>query len=77
MVEKVEKRDGSIVDFHQERIIDAVNAAFMVTGEGRGVDAIRISGIVTEKLDEKFEGGNTDGRGYSRFSGGSPHRGGL
>jgi len=55
MVERVEKRDGSIVDFDKERITDAVKAAFDATGEGGKEDALEISDIITDKIKKQFE----------------------
>lgn len=56
MVESVEKRGGSIVDFDQDRITGAVRAAFEETGEGGEKDAKRISDTVTAKIEKRFEG---------------------
>jgi len=55
-ISKIRKRDGSIVDFEQQRITDAVHKAFVAIDVEDGVNAKRISDEVVERLSEKFKG---------------------
>ncbi len=53
-IEKVEKRDGRIVDFDRERITDAIfSAAQAVGGDDRELSK-KLSGKVVRLLEEKF-----------------------
>ena len=42
-IEKVQKRDGTIVDFDQNRISDAIFRAITATGQGDGKKSKRLS----------------------------------
>jgi len=54
-VSKVRKRDGSIVDFEQSRITDAVLKALVAVGVDNGANAKKkISDSVIERLNERF-----------------------
>ncbi|MCD1295294.1 ribonucleoside-diphosphate reductase, adenosylcobalamin-dependent [Methanocella sp. CWC-04] len=53
---KVKKRDGTIVDFNQDRITDAIHKALVATDSGTKADALKISDEVVILLNEKFKG---------------------
>lgn len=54
-VSKVRKRDGSIVDFDQQKITDAVQKAFVAVGVDNGLESKKISDKVVDILEDKFE----------------------
>jgi len=55
--QSVQKRDGRVVSFDQNRITDAVSRAMEATQEGNlSVDPRRISGVVVAELAKKFPG---------------------
>lgn len=54
-ITKVKKRDGTIVDFDQTRITDAVFKAITATGQGDGVKSRRVSGRVLQILNRRFK----------------------
>ncbi|HDM32006.1 MAG TPA: ribonucleoside triphosphate reductase, partial [bacterium] len=56
-IEKVQKRDGTIVPFEQERITDAIFKALTVTGEGEKKKAKRLSDRVVRILNRRFKKG--------------------
>jgi len=47
---RIIKRDGSIVDFNQEKIVEAAYKAFLQTGEGDRKDAEKIAKAVVSEL---------------------------
>lgn len=55
MVEKVEKRDGEIVDFDRQRITRAINAAFKESGEGSLDDAEELTNKAVDLLERNFK----------------------
>jgi ribonucleoside-diphosphate reductase alpha chain len=55
MVEKVEKRNGEIVDFDRERITRAINAAFKESGEGSLDDAEELTNKAVDLLERNFK----------------------
>ena len=55
-ISKVRKRNGSIVDFDQRRITDAVQKAFVAVDVDDGVNAKSISDEAVNRLNEKFRG---------------------
>lgn len=52
---KVQKRDGSIADFNQQRIADAVYKAITSSGQGDGVKSKKVSDRVVEILNRRFK----------------------
>lgn len=55
-VARIKKRDGEVVDFHQDKITNAVFKAMQSQGVGDKGTAKTVSDIVTFMLDEKFGG---------------------
>jgi ribonucleoside-diphosphate reductase alpha chain len=53
-VSKVRKRDGSVVDFDQQRITDAILKAMVAVGVGNRTDAQKVSDKVVNYLNRKF-----------------------
>jgi ribonucleoside-triphosphate reductase len=51
MLKRIRKRDGSFQKFDKEKIISALNKAFLTTGEGEYDDAKRIGNNVTQQLE--------------------------
>jgi len=51
MLKRIRKRDGSLQKFDKEKIISALNKAFLTTGEGEHDDAKRIGNNVTQQLE--------------------------
>ena len=60
---KVEKRDGAIVDFDQQRITDAISKALTATKQGDGKRAKKLSDKVVALLNRRFsaKGGSAEG----------------
>ena len=56
VITRIKKRDGSIVDFTQDKITNAVTKAMTSTGVSLNGDAKTISDIVTYVCEEKFGG---------------------
>jgi ribonucleoside-triphosphate reductase len=56
-IEKVQKRDGSIVPFDQRRIEEAIFKALTASGEGNGKRAKRLSNKVVQILNRRFKKG--------------------
>src|SRR4030042_4317166 len=54
-IEKVQKRDGTIVDFDQTRISDAIFRAITATGQGDGKKSKRLSEKVAKILNRRFK----------------------
>jgi len=52
---KVKKRDGSIVDFDETRITDAIFKAITATGQGDGKKSKRLSNKVIQILNRRFK----------------------
>ena len=52
---RVEKRDGTIVEFNQTRITDAIFKAITVTDQGDGEKSKRLSDKVTQLLSRRFK----------------------
>lgn len=52
---KVQKRDGSIVDFDQERITNAIFKAITATNQGDGKKSKRLSDKVVKFLNRRFK----------------------
>ncbi len=55
-IKKVKKRDGSIVDFDQTKIKDAISKAAQATGSGAESKAGELAEKVTEDLEEIYGG---------------------
>ncbi len=55
---KVQKRDGSIVDFDQTRITEAIKKALTATKQGDGKKATRLSDKVLSLLNRRFKEGD-------------------
>ena len=58
-IEKVQKRDGTIVDFDQNRISDAIFRAITATGQGDGKKSKRLSEKVVKIINRRFKKGET------------------
>jgi anaerobic ribonucleoside-triphosphate reductase len=56
-IEKVQKRDGSIVPFDQNRITEAIFKALTATGEGDRKKAQKLSNRVVQILNRRFKKG--------------------
>jgi len=54
-IKKVKKRDGTIVEFEQKKIQDAIFKALTSTGQGDGKRAKRISNRVVQILNRRFK----------------------
>lgn len=54
-ITKVQKRDGTIVDFDQTRISDAIFKALTATGQGDGKRAKKLSDKVVQILNRRFK----------------------
>ena len=54
-ITKVQKRDGTIVDFDQNRISDAIFKALTATGQGDGTKTKRLSNKVVKILNRRFK----------------------
>ena len=53
-ITKVQKRDGTIVDFDAARITDAIFKAITATGQGDGKKSKRLSERVVQILNRRF-----------------------
>jgi len=51
---KIEKRDGRIVDFDQEKITNAILKAIVAVGEEKKVRAKNLSDLVVKELEKKY-----------------------
>ncbi len=56
-IEKVQKRDGSVADFDQSRIEEAVHKALTASKQGDGPQAKKVSDKVVEILNRRFKKG--------------------
>lgn len=56
-IEKVQKRDGRVVDFEQEKIAEAVHKAVVATNQGDGVVSKKVSDKVVQLLNRRFKKG--------------------
>jgi ribonucleoside-triphosphate reductase len=56
-IEKVQKRDGSIVPFDQNRITEAIFKALTASGEGDGKKSKKLSNKVVQILNRRFKKG--------------------
>ncbi len=54
-IKEVQKRDGTIVDFDQERITQAIYKAITATGQGDGKLSKKLSDRVVEILNRRFK----------------------
>ena len=57
-IEKVQKRDGTIVPFDQKRIEEAIFKALTASGQGDGKRAKRLSNKVVQILNRRFKKGD-------------------
>lgn len=55
-ISKVQKRDGEVVEFEQERITAAIHRAFVAVREEDGRKAKKISEEVVETLEDRYAG---------------------
>lgn len=55
--EKIEKRDGRIVDFDQSKITQAIHKALTACGEGDGKESKKISDLVIGLINRRFKKG--------------------
>jgi ribonucleoside-triphosphate reductase len=58
-IKRVKKRDGSIVEFDQERIISAIHKAIAATGQGNGEISKQVSDKVVSILNRRFKENET------------------
>ena len=58
-ITKVQKRDGQIVAFDQEKITEAIFKAITATGQGDGKKAKKLSDKVVQILNRRFKSGET------------------
>ena len=56
-IDKVQKRDGRIVNFEQEKIAEAVHKALMATNQGNGPESQKVSAKVVQLLNKRFKKG--------------------
>ena len=56
VISRIKKRDGSVVDFTQDKITNAISKAMASQGVSENGDAKTISDIVTFVLEDKFSG---------------------
>ncbi len=56
-IEKVQKRDGRVVNFEQEKITEAIFKAITAAGQGDGVKSKRASEKVAQILNRRFKTG--------------------
>jgi len=54
-IEKIQKRDGSIVAFDQSRITDAIFKALTASAQGDGIKSKRLSNKVVQILNRRFK----------------------
>ena len=54
-ITKIQKRDGTTVDFDQQKIINAVFKAITATGHGNGVKSKKVSEKVVKILNRRFK----------------------
>ena len=54
-ITKVQKRDGRIVEFEQEKITDAVHKAITSVGHGNGEESKKVSSRVADILGRRFK----------------------
>ncbi len=52
---KVEKRDGTIADFDEKRIVDALSKALTAANQGDGIKSKKISQKVVQLLNRRFK----------------------
>ena len=53
-IKKIQKRDGRVVDFDQQKITDAIEKAVTASGQGDGEESKRGSDKVVELLNRRF-----------------------
>lgn len=56
-VEKIQKRDGRVVDFVQEKITNAIHKAITATNQGDGKESKKVSDMVVKLLNTRFKKG--------------------
>ncbi len=56
-IEKVQKRDGRVVTFEQEKIEEAIHKAVVATNQGDGVVSKKVSDKVVSLLNRRFKKG--------------------
>lgn len=56
-IEKVQKRDGRVVNFEQEKIAEAVHKALVATNQGNGPESKKVSDKVVALLNRRFKKG--------------------
>jgi len=55
--EKIEKRDGRVVDFDQNKIIKAIHKALTASGQGDGKESKKLSDRVISLINRRFKRG--------------------
>jgi ribonucleoside-triphosphate reductase len=56
-IEKVQKRDGRVVSFEQEKIANAIHKAIVATNQGNGEESKKVSDKVVQLLNRRFKKG--------------------
>jgi len=56
-IEKIQKRDGRVVDFEQEKIANAIHKAVVAAGQGNGDVSKKVSDKVVSLLNRRFKKG--------------------
>jgi anaerobic ribonucleoside-triphosphate reductase len=54
-IERIQKRDGRVVPFGQEKIAQAVHKAIIATGQGNGEISKKVSDKVVSLLNRRFK----------------------
>jgi len=52
---KIQKRDGTIVDFDESRITSAIFKAITASGQGDGIRSKKVSARVVQILNRRFK----------------------
>ncbi|HQK63644.1 MAG TPA: ATP cone domain-containing protein, partial [Candidatus Staskawiczbacteria bacterium] len=54
-IEKIQKRDGRVVDFNQDKIEQAVHKAIVAANQGDGKESVRVAERVVKLLNRRFK----------------------
>ena len=58
-IEKIQKRDGRVVDFEQAKIEEAIHKAVVAAKQGDGEVSKRVTDKVIQLLNRRFKKGET------------------
>ena len=56
-IDKVQKRDGRVVNFEQEKIAAAVHKALVATDQGNGPESQKVAAKVVQLVNKRFKKG--------------------